>query len=769
MSDASASPSPSVEPSPEFTLRDYVVHQRVLQQLLRSQPVWLLDDVLSLRYRARLRLCLSPRPQLHFTEDAEDDPHSFETDRPSSKHHDAAEHGDSDSQASAMDDGYPVVPLTPACSIEPAAEAGEACGGGLRLRIAPGAACGAAASADSLSFLIIPASTAAGLTSASAWVTVLRRLCRLSSAPPRVSGVVDAANRLKGGWGTLSAPCHADPVSADQNGAVTPSAINEGDEGMLPIATPTPSSCNGYASSPAPVEAPPVSSPAHLMAGAILDRDVEEDRRQLERLTEALRARTREAAELKAQLRQVTTTTPSLASARLDPTLSTRSAVVDSTAAATPAAVAAGEEVERPPTMAHVGSGLVPALQGFPPHLAEISNASSAAFVLSEDSARPQAPRSGHVCNLGSLGPTCGDEDALRIYNEIHGVHETAARLPHLTGRQQGALLAVALGTGYTLLRQRLVPKWIMQKWFLLSSTALIIPSSALVYLIDPLRYLGVPRRCVQSICVLIFGCVFKAVWWVNPQIRMHVQFDANEHGKPGCWDDIARTGTAFTLNHTSFWDAFVMVGITPMSHLIQMRTLMKSSLRKIPIFGGVFDRVGHFPVHFKSGEDGNFHVDKEKQAIVSQHMRWHLRLGGSVAFFPEGAVNKTPETLQPFRYGTFATVIEHRLRVYYVVSVGSEKTWPPRMACGGLPADVHIRIGAYPIDFDRDSSRNVAVGLQVRMQQVRDEIAAEVAAAEERRRRRRNGPVSEAKGAKTLDIAPPHTAREAHPTRATA
>ncbi|CAJ1985952.1 hypothetical protein conserved [Leishmania donovani] len=460
MSDASASPSPSVEPSPEFTLRDYVVHQRVLQQLLRSQPVWLLDDVLSLRYRARLRLCLSPRPQLHFTEDAEDDPHSFETDRPSSKHHDAAEHGDSDSQASAMDDGYPVVPLTPACSIEPAAEAGEACGGGLRLRIAPGAACGAAASADSLSFLIIPASTAAGLTSASAWVTVLRRLCRLSSAPPRVSGVVDAANRLKGGWGTLSAPCHADPVSADQNGAVTPSAINEGDEGMLPIATPTPSSCNGYASSPAPVEAPPVSSPAHLMAGAILDRDVEEDRRQLERLTEALRARTREAAELKAQLRQVTTTTPSLASARLDPTLSTRSAVVDSTAAATPAAVAAGEEVERPPTMAHVGSGLVPALQGFPPHLAEMSsedddddesggdddeggssgergtglaarncfrsNASSAAFVLSEDSARPQAPRSGHVCNLGSLGPTCGDEDALRIYNEIHGGHSSS-------------------------------------------------------------------------------------------------------------------------------------------------------------------------------------------------------------------------------------------------------------------------------------------------------------------------------------------------------
>ncbi|CBZ23337.1 hypothetical protein LMXM_04_1060 [Leishmania mexicana MHOM/GT/2001/U1103] len=456
MSDASASPSPSpsVAPSQEFTLRDYVVHQRVLQQLLRSQPVWLLDDVLSLRYRARLRLRLSPRPQLHFTEDAEDGPHSFEMDGPSSKRRGAAENGGSDDQASTMDDGYPVIPLTPACSIEPAAEVGEAGGGGLRLCIAPVAAGGAAAPADPISFLIIPASTEAGRTPASAWVTVLRRLSRLSSVPPRVSGVLDVTKRVKADWDTPSVPCHVDPVSTDQNGTVSPSAIHEGDAGMLPITTPNPSSCSGSASSPAPVEAPPVSSPAHLIAGTNFDRDVEEDRRQLERLTEALHARTREAAELKAQLRQVTRTTPS-----------NMPAAVGSTSAATPAEGAAGEEVERPPTMAHVSSGLVPALRSFSPHLAEMSseddeddesggddddggssgergagraarncfrgNASSAVFVLSEDAARPQAPRSGHVCNLGSLGPTCGDEDALRIYNEIHGGHSSSCSSDH--------------------------------------------------------------------------------------------------------------------------------------------------------------------------------------------------------------------------------------------------------------------------------------------------------------------------------------------------
>ncbi|GET85711.1 acyltransferase-like protein, copy 2 [Leishmania tarentolae] len=347
-------------------------------------------------------------------------------------------------------------------------------------------------------------------------------------------------------------------------------------------------------------------------------------------------------------------------------------------------------------------------------------------------------------------------------------LHEAAARLPQLTRIQRSTLLAAALGAGYTLLRQRLVPKWVMQKWFVLSSTALVMPSSVLIYLIDPLRYLGVPRRWVQSMCVVIIGYAFKAVWWVNPQIRMHVRFDANEHGKPACWDDIARTGTAFALNHTSFWDAFEMVGITPMSHLLQMRTLMKSTLRNIPIFGGVFDRVGHFPVYFKSDAGDNFHVDKEKQAVVSQQMRWHLGLGGSIAFFPEGSVNKTPETLQTFRYGTFATIIEHQLRLYYVVSAGSEKTWSPRMAYGGLPADIHIRIGAYPIDVDKDSSKTVAVGLQERMQQVRDEIAADVASAQEAGRQSK-GSVSEAKESKTLDSASLHAAREAYATRAMA
>ncbi|KAG5487884.1 hypothetical protein LSCM4_07565 [Leishmania orientalis] len=457
MSGASASPSPSPFPAPpaEFTLRDYVAHQRVLQQLLRSQPVWLLDDVLGLRYRARLQLCLSPHPQLHFRENAADDRPSSGTDRQSVESHDVPAHGGGGRGASGVEDAYPVVPLTPACSIELLTEVGEAGDSALRICAPPVTACGAAASADLVSFIIIPALTEAAHTSTSAWVTVLRRLCRLPTAPQRGVGVFGATERIRGNRQAPSAPSYMDPVPIDESCAAALSAINKSDRGTLPIVAPALSPRRGYTPSPSSAQAHLASSSEHLLSGAILDRDVEEDRRQLELLTEALRARTREAAELKAQLQRVTAMTSSRASSGFGRTPPHLTAAADSSVLATSASVAAGEEVERPPTIAHVSSGLVPALQRFPLLLADMSSeednddegghgedeaaadlasrndfgddANGAPFVLSEDSARPQAPRSGHVCNLGSLGPKCGDEDALRMYKEIHGGHSDSS------------------------------------------------------------------------------------------------------------------------------------------------------------------------------------------------------------------------------------------------------------------------------------------------------------------------------------------------------
>lgn len=297
--------------------------------------------------------------------------------------------------------------------------------------------------------------------------------------------------------------------------------------------------------------------------------------------------------------------------------------------------------------------------------------------------------------------------------------------------QRQVGMVAMALGAGYVSLRCRLLPRCLMRAWFFVTVLLTVFPASALLYLLDLLRYLGIPRRWVQHLCVLVMVAGFKAAWLLNPQIRMTLQFDAGPDGKPTSWKDVSHHGIAIALNHTSFWDVFEVLGLMPVSHLLYSRTLMKSSLRKIPIFGGVFDRVGHFPVYFKSDEDGNFQVDKERQAAVQVDVNEHLRNGGNIIVFPEGAVNRTPLTLQPFRFGTFATIFEHRLPLYYMVAVGNEKTWPATAACGGDPADIHVRFGAYPIDFDTQDSKQVAKEMQEVMQQRYNEV---VAASQERK-----------------------------------
>ncbi|KAL7698771.1 acyltransferase [Lotmaria passim] len=288
------------------------------------------------------------------------------------------------------------------------------------------------------------------------------------------------------------------------------------------------------------------------------------------------------------------------------------------------------------------------------------------------------------------------------------------------------AVAAISFAVWYVLLRQRWVPVPLMRVWFVFVVLWIIFPISAMTKVVVQLRRLGVPTYYTQRLCIVPLVYAFRAVWWVNPQIRMSVKFDANVDGKPRGWHDIGLHNQAFIGNHTSFWDVFAFLCLAPMDHLIHTRTMMKASLRDIPIFGGIFDRVGNFPVYFKSDEEGHFEVDKEKQAAVQVDVDAHIRSGGNLAIFPEGAINKNPRVLQTFRYGTFATIFEHRMTVYYLVHLGAEKAWPRWTMMGGFPADMHIRGGRFPIDFDKEDSKQVAHRMQQRMQQVYNELLTE-------------------------------------------
>ncbi|KPA75601.1 putative mitochondrial acyltransferase [Leptomonas pyrrhocoris] len=293
-----------------------------------------------------------------------------------------------------------------------------------------------------------------------------------------------------------------------------------------------------------------------------------------------------------------------------------------------------------------------------------------------------------------------------------------------MTSVKLGAALGFAVW--YLLLRMRWVPVPLMRAWFFLVSLCIIFPTSAMTSILVQLHRLGVSAYHTQRLCIVPLVCAFRAVWWLSPHIRMHMQFDANVDGKPTSWADIELHHQAFVGNHTSFWDVFAFLCIAPMSHLVHTRTMMKASLRDIPIFGGIFDRVGNFPVYFKSDEDGHFEVDKEKQAAVQVGVEAHLSSGGSLAIFPEGAINKNPRVLQTFRYGTFATIFEHRMPVYYFVHLGAERTWPRWTMVGGMPTDMHIRAGRFPIDFDKEDSKAVAHRMQLYMQKVYNELLTE-------------------------------------------
>ncbi|KPI84438.1 hypothetical protein ABL78_6520 [Leptomonas seymouri] len=285
---------------------------------------------------------------------------------------------------------------------------------------------------------------------------------------------------------------------------------------------------------------------------------------------------------------------------------------------------------------------------------------------------------------------------------------------------------AIGLAAWYALLRMRWVPVPLMRAWFFLVCLCLIFPTSAMTRLVVQLRRLGVSEDCTQRLCIVPLVFAFRGVWWLNPQIRMHVQFDANIDGHPRSWQSIALHNQAFIGNHTSFWDVFGFVCLSPLRHLLYTRTMMKASLRRIPIFGGIFDRVGNFPVYFKSDEEGHFEVDKEKQAAVQVGVDAHVRNGGNLAIFPEGAINRNPRVLLSFRYGTFTTIFEHRMTVYYLVHLGAEKTWPRWTMVGGMPTDMHIRVGRFPIDFDAEDSKQVARRMQIFMQNVYNDLLTE-------------------------------------------
>jgi len=144
--------------------------------------------------------------------------------------------------------------------------------------------------------------------------------------------------------------------------------------------------------------------------------------------------------------------------------------------------------------------------------------------------------------------------------------------------------------------------------------------------------------------------------------------------------------------NHTSYLDTPQFTRLVPWSILWRSRGYAGSFLFKAPLFGRILQTIGHFAVYFKSMEDGKFSVDKDKMAIVEESVDQFLADDGVLCLFPEGSINKTPESgCSPFRYGTFHKALQHNFRLWGYTSVNHDKCWGAKAKMGGNPANMKV------------------------------------------------------------------------------
>lgn len=285
----------------------------------------------------------------------------------------------------------------------------------------------------------------------------------------------------------------------------------------------------------------------------------------------------------------------------------------------------------------------------------------------------------------------------------------------------------------YLTCKLRLLPPPLMMAWFGICFIHMTIAMNlgSLLLTVIPTKFFGASKEQTAKYCTILCKILYTMQVHANPQIQLEIAPEAKK-----AWADIP-PNSCTAINHVSFMDPFLFVSEGPFHYIESCRTMMKANLMDIPVFGPIFARVGHFPVYFKSNEDGNFSVDKERQAPIMEKVKHHVNSGGRLAIFPEGAVNKTPRTLKSFRIGMFTMILELRLPLHYVVTNGNDRTWDAKATIGGLPTTISVRVGQCVVDYDTDDAKSLSERLQKTMQREVDEMYALVDAEKDAKKKK--------------------------------
>lgn len=131
--------------------------------------------------------------------------------------------------------------------------------------------------------------------------------------------------------------------------------------------------------------------------------------------------------------------------------------------------------------------------------------------------------------------------------------------------------------------------------------------------------------------------------------------------------------------NHQSLFDVWALIGKIP----LQIRWIVKSEIRKIPIFGYTLERMGHIYVDRKNRTAAYISLETASKKIKN---------GTSVIIFPEGTRSNDGHLLK-FRMGGIIMALKSGVPILPVTINGSRFVLP-KNTLALLPGKIEVVVG---------------------------------------------------------------------------
>ena len=131
--------------------------------------------------------------------------------------------------------------------------------------------------------------------------------------------------------------------------------------------------------------------------------------------------------------------------------------------------------------------------------------------------------------------------------------------------------------------------------------------------------------------------------------------------------------------NHQSLFDVWALIGKIP----LQVRWIVKSEIRKIPIFGYTLERMGHIYVNRKNRTEAYISLETASKKI---------KKGTSVIIFPEGTRSNDGHLLK-FRMGGIIMALKSGVPILPVTVNGSRFVLP-KNTLALMPGKIEVVVG---------------------------------------------------------------------------